>query len=169
MSGRDLTGADLTRANFLRADLRGTNFTNANLRGVIAGAAKVNVETRLRGAIVDDTTHLGGLVETQQASAKSIADAKRYFILGGVNPGYPFRFRSPAIPQGVFIDECRTGRAETIRQSVNGQDVDVKALPPGKAYTLTCTFFTADRPISKGRTLVGLDVNDNLPAGPAHS
>ena len=168
LSGRDFTGADLSNARFDRITLRGTNFTNANLSGVEATLTTVSPQTQLRGALVDGNTYLDGLVAAQEVTAKFGAGADRYFIVGGVNPGFPFRFRPPAIPQGVSIDECMSNNTVTVRGLVNGHDVDVEVLRPGR-YELVCTFFTAGRPDGRSTTSFEVKVNDNLPAGPADS
>ena len=168
LSGRDFTGADLTDASFHEANLGGTNFTNANLSGVDAQSPNMNAQTQLRGAIVDHATYLQGLVKYQEVTVNLGTGAKRYFIVGGVNPGFPARFRPPAVPGGVFIDECKSINATTVRASVNGQDVDVKVLRPGQ-YRLRCTFFTAGRQDGTGITSFSVQVNDNLSAGPADS
>ena len=159
LSERNFTNADLSNAKLSEADLRGTNFTNANLSGAKALSPKMSPQTQLRGAIVDNTTYLQGLVEDQEVTAVSGRDTKPYFIVSGATPGLPTRFRPPAIPQGVSIDECTSLDAKTVRK---GQDVGVKMLPPG-TYRLKCTFFTADRQNGgRGTTLIGLKVNDSL-------
>lgn len=145
LSTRDFTGADFTGARFVGANLRGTNFSDANLTGVKIKSSDMNAATQLRGAIVDRTTVLHGLVGTQEVSATYEVNDEHYFIVGGVTPGLPGRFRPPAVPQGVSIDECWSNFAVTVPASVNGQHVDVKALRPGD-YVLACTFFTAGRP-----------------------
>ena len=158
LSGRDFTGADFTGARFDQADLSGTNFTNANLSGVKARLPGMSPQTQMSGALVDDATYFDGLVPDQVVTAMSGTGAG-YFIVGGANPGLPFRFRPPAIPQGVLIDECTTSDAKTVRQTVNGQQVAVKMLPTG-TYTLWCTFVTADHPNSKGATMFDVTVRD---------
>ena len=166
--GRDFTGADLSAAQFAMPDLRGTNFTNANLSGVEVFSPQVSPQTQLRGAIVDGNTYLDGLVAGQEVTAKSGTGANRYFIVGGVNPGFSLRFRPRAVTQGVSIDECTSAQSVTVPTSINGQQVDVKALRPG-GHTVRCTFSTADRPNEKGTTTFRVIVNDNRPAGPVDS
>ena len=164
LSERDFTGADLSNARFHRTNLSGTNFTNADLSGVEATLTQMSPETQLRGAIVDNKTYLQGLVRYQEVSAVSAMGDKHYFIVGGANPGFPTRYRPPAIAQGVSIDECTSSRAVTVSQTINGQQVDVKALPPGR-YVLACTFVTADRPNGRGNALFPVQVSDKLPGG----
>ena len=151
LSGRDFTGADFTGARFDWANLRGTNFTNANLSKVGAAAPKMSPQTQLRGAIVDNRTYLQGLVKTQEVTAASGPAADRYFIVAGVNPGLPTRFRPPVIPQGASIDECTSDDTVKVPELVNNQHVEVKMLRPGM-HLLACTFFITDHPDRKGAT-----------------
>ena len=168
LSGRDFTGADLRRAQFDGANLGGTNFTNANLTGVQAKDPTWSPQTQLGGALVDRMTTLQGLVGEQKVSPLSGAGANRYFIVDGVNPGISSRYRPRAIPQGVSIDECKSSSASTVQAVVNGQQVDLKVLFPGR-HIVTCWFSTAGQPNNKGATAFVVNVSGNAPMIPAHS
>lgn len=159
LSGRNFTGADLRNAKFRWSNLSGTNFTNANLSGAKIMAPDVSPQTKMDHAIVDGDTLFHGMVKNQQLTTSIRENNNRYFLLGGVNPGLPSRFQPKAIVQGVTIDECTSGDSVTVPTSVNGQDVTVRALPPG-SYTLVCTFFTADHQNDRGYTLVLANVNN---------
>lgn len=162
-SGADFTGADLTNAGFANADLSGANFTNANLTGVAAVFRKVTRETQMSGAQVGGSARFYGMVEGQKVAAFAGKGGAHYFILDGVHPGLPSRFRPPAIPKGAFIDECTSFSAVRAQESIKGKPVDVKVLTPGK-YVAECTFFTAGREnYSRGRTSFNIDVVDSDP------
>ena len=159
LSGLNFTGANLRNALFHHANLSGTNFTNADLTRAMGLDLQVSADTQLSGALVNDDTHLAGLVAPQEVKALPIINV---FIVGGVNPGSPFRFLPPATAKGVFIDECR-GRDTLTAPNVlvNGQRADVLVLRPGK-HSLRCTFFTdSHQQGGRGRTTFEITVRDS--------
>ena len=145
LSGFDFSHADLTHATLPSADLDDANFTDADLRGAKARNVEMNSGTKLDNARVDHETLWGNLLQRLVVLTATVGEGhehEHYFILGGVNPGFPGRYQPQAIVHGVFINECTTGEAVAGSVLVNGQAVFVKVLRPGQ-YRLTCSFFTA--------------------------